>query len=90
MGHPNAARDIVQQIGDSTLKWRELNEAHSSKGIPTEEEEEALTERTVAEIEAAVGDNESDSHHPGAADDSGNTNSNPTEPGKPLAVEATS
>ncbi|CAJ1962354.1 unnamed protein product [Cylindrotheca closterium] len=27
MGAPNAARDIVQQIGDSTLKWRELNDA---------------------------------------------------------------
>lgn len=27
MGAPHAARDIVRQIGDSTLKWRELNEA---------------------------------------------------------------
>merc|ERR1712087_254062 len=27
MGAPTAARDIVKQIGDSTLKWRELNEA---------------------------------------------------------------
>jgi UDP-N-acetylglucosamine:LPS N-acetylglucosamine transferase len=27
-GAPNAARDIVKQIGDSTLKWRELNEGH--------------------------------------------------------------
>jgi UDP-N-acetylglucosamine:LPS N-acetylglucosamine transferase len=27
-GLPYAARDIVKQIGDSTLKWRELNEKH--------------------------------------------------------------
>lgn len=27
-GMPYAARDIVKQIGDSTLKWRELNEKH--------------------------------------------------------------
>jgi UDP-N-acetylglucosamine:LPS N-acetylglucosamine transferase len=27
-GAPYAARDIVKQIGDSTLKWRELNEKH--------------------------------------------------------------
>jgi UDP-N-acetylglucosamine:LPS N-acetylglucosamine transferase len=28
-GAPHAARDIVKQIGDSTLKWRELNEGHA-------------------------------------------------------------
>lgn len=59
MGHPNAARDIVMQIGDSTLKWRELNEAQAMKGILTEEEEEELTNMTVAEIEAAVEETES-------------------------------
>jgi 1,2-diacylglycerol 3-beta-galactosyltransferase len=26
-GVPNAARDIAQQIGDSTMKWKELNDA---------------------------------------------------------------
>ena len=31
MGAPHAARDIVQRIGDSTLKWRELNEAVDRK-----------------------------------------------------------
>jgi UDP-N-acetylglucosamine:LPS N-acetylglucosamine transferase len=51
MGYPNAARDIVKQIGDSTLKWRELNDG--KLGIPTDEEEQVLTDRTVAEIEAA-------------------------------------
>jgi UDP-N-acetylglucosamine:LPS N-acetylglucosamine transferase len=30
MGAPYAARNIVQQIGDSTLKWRELNEHHAN------------------------------------------------------------
>jgi UDP-N-acetylglucosamine:LPS N-acetylglucosamine transferase len=29
LGAPNAARDIVKQIGDSTLKWRELNEGRA-------------------------------------------------------------
>jgi 1,2-diacylglycerol 3-beta-galactosyltransferase len=29
-GAPNAARDIVRQIGDSTLKWKELNEGRDT------------------------------------------------------------
>ena len=29
-GAPFAARDIVKQIGDSTLKWMELNETHAN------------------------------------------------------------
>ncbi|KAG7362836.1 monogalactosyldiacylglycerol synthase family protein [Nitzschia inconspicua] len=45
-GAPNAARDIVKQIGDSTLKWRELNEGHVS--LPADyglkEEREDLSE----------------------------------------------
>jgi UDP-N-acetylglucosamine:LPS N-acetylglucosamine transferase len=35
-GAPHAARDIVRQIGDSTLKWRELNEAAGERRyLPT-------------------------------------------------------
>jgi 1,2-diacylglycerol 3-beta-galactosyltransferase len=35
-GAPHAARDIVRQIGDSTLKWRELNEAtEERRHLPT-------------------------------------------------------
>eukprot|EP00529_Nitzschia_sp_RCC80_P014757 CAMPEP_0113505750 /NCGR_PEP_ID=MMETSP0014_2-20120614/35502_1 /TAXON_ID=2857 /ORGANISM="Nitzschia sp." /LENGTH=748 /DNA_ID=CAMNT_0000401121 /DNA_START=236 /DNA_END=2482 /DNA_ORIENTATION=- /assembly_acc=CAM_ASM_000159 len=87
MGHPSAARDIVQQIGDSTLKWRELNEAHSSKGIPTEEEEEALTERTVAEIEAAVEESESKL---AAVVEEDSANESTPDSAKPEAVKASS
>jgi UDP-N-acetylglucosamine:LPS N-acetylglucosamine transferase len=45
-GAPNAARDIVKQIGDSTLKWRELNEGHSSlpEDYGVKEEREDLSE----------------------------------------------
>jgi Glycosyltransferase family 28 C-terminal domain len=32
-GTPYAARDIAQSIGDSTLKWIELNEEHANSGI---------------------------------------------------------
>lgn len=40
-GAPNAARDIVKQIGDSSLKWRELNEGHS---LPSDYGEKAERE----------------------------------------------
>jgi 1,2-diacylglycerol 3-beta-galactosyltransferase len=44
-GAPHAARDIVQQIGDSTLKWRELNEGHEAlpKDFGEKEEREDLS-----------------------------------------------
>ena len=45
-GAPHAARDIVQQIGDSTLKWRELNEGHVAlpKDFGEKEEREDLSQ----------------------------------------------
>jgi glycosyltransferase involved in cell wall biosynthesis len=45
-GAPNAARDIVKQIGDSTLKWRELNEGHNPlpEDYGEQEEREDLSE----------------------------------------------
>jgi UDP-N-acetylglucosamine:LPS N-acetylglucosamine transferase len=45
-GAPNAARDIVKQIGDSTLKWRELNEGHHPlpEDYGEQEEREDLSE----------------------------------------------
>lgn len=64
-GHPYAARDIVKQIGDSTLKWRELNHGHDDDDVPTipstddeEEENIATEEMTGVEVsaEAAVVD----------------------------------
>lgn len=38
-GHPYAARDIVKQIGDSSLKWRELNHGHESAAVATTDDE---------------------------------------------------
>jgi len=46
-GAPYAARDIVQQIGDSTLKWREFNEEK-------DHQEAAEAEAKAAEANEAV------------------------------------
>ncbi|KAL3938820.1 MAG: hypothetical protein SGBAC_006344 [Bacillariaceae sp.] len=49
MGAPYAARDIVQQIGDSTLKWRELNDAMISAKKASQEANE-LTTKTAGMV----------------------------------------
>ena len=36
-GHPNAARDIVQQIGDSTLKWKSVNDGQFTEIINSDD-----------------------------------------------------
>jgi UDP-N-acetylglucosamine:LPS N-acetylglucosamine transferase len=56
-GHPYAARDIVKQIGDSTLKWRELNHGHDAIAIPStddENEECETAEPNGVEVDAEL------------------------------------
>lgn len=55
-GHPHAARDIVQQIGDSTLKWKALNDGHfteliNSEDLSDEEKEKEEIAKIIAEEE---------------------------------------
>ncbi len=55
-GRPHAARDIVKQIGDSTLKWKALNDGHFTEIIngddldDDEKEKEAIA-KILAEEE---------------------------------------
>eukprot|EP00534_Pseudo-nitzschia_fraudulenta_P003438 CAMPEP_0201133172 /NCGR_PEP_ID=MMETSP0850-20130426/48106_1 /ASSEMBLY_ACC=CAM_ASM_000622 /TAXON_ID=183588 /ORGANISM="Pseudo-nitzschia fraudulenta, Strain WWA7" /LENGTH=687 /DNA_ID=CAMNT_0047403739 /DNA_START=109 /DNA_END=2172 /DNA_ORIENTATION=- len=55
LGHPYAARDIVKQIGDSTLKWKSLNDGQFTEIINSEDldddekEKEAIAKIMVEE-----------------------------------------
>lgn len=56
LGHPHAARDIVRQIGDSTLKWKSLNDGQFTEIINSEdpdddEEEKEAIAKIMAEEE---------------------------------------
>ena len=48
-GAPHAARDIVQMIGDSTLKWREHNEGITVTPHSTNEEEEKIAAEEISQ-----------------------------------------
>ena len=54
-GHPYAARDIVKQIGDSTLKWKSLNNDQFtdiiSEDLSDDEKEKEAIAKIVAEEE---------------------------------------
>ena len=55
-GHPYAARDIVKQIGDSTLKWKSLNDGQfteiiSSEDLDDDEKEKEAIAKIMAEEE---------------------------------------
>jgi len=53
-GHPYAARDIVKQIGDSTLKWKSLNDGHFTEiinDLDDEEQENEAIAKIIAEEE---------------------------------------
>jgi hypothetical protein len=55
-GAPHAARDIVQQIGDSTLKWRELNEGHEELPEDFGEQEEREDMSKIFDEEEDIAD----------------------------------
>jgi len=48
-GAPYAARDIVQSIGDSALRWRELNEGHSVEPLIPVVTDESIDELIIEE-----------------------------------------
>lgn len=55
-GHPYAARDIVKQIGDSTLKWKSLNDGQfteiiNSVDLDDDENEKEAIAKIMAEEE---------------------------------------
>jgi len=55
-GHPYAARDIVKQIGDSTLKWKSLNDGQfteiiNSEDLDDDEKEKEAIAKIMAEEE---------------------------------------
>ena len=55
-GRPNAARDIVKQIGDSTLKWKSLNDGQfteiiNSEDLDDDEKEKEAIAKIMAEEE---------------------------------------
>eukprot|EP00539_Tryblionella_compressa_P014921 CAMPEP_0178853776 /NCGR_PEP_ID=MMETSP0746-20121128/22437_1 /TAXON_ID=913974 /ORGANISM="Nitzschia punctata, Strain CCMP561" /LENGTH=679 /DNA_ID=CAMNT_0020519633 /DNA_START=139 /DNA_END=2179 /DNA_ORIENTATION=+ len=55
-GAPHAARDIVKQIGDSTLKWKELNEGHASLPNDYGEKEEREDRSRIYAAEEDIAD----------------------------------
>jgi len=55
-GRPHAARDIVKQIGDSTLKWKSLNDGHfteiiNSEDLDDDEKEKEAIAKIISEEE---------------------------------------
>lgn len=55
-GHPYAARDIVKQIGDSTLKWKSLNDGQfteiiNNDDLDDDEKEKEAIAKIIAEEE---------------------------------------
>jgi UDP-N-acetylglucosamine:LPS N-acetylglucosamine transferase len=52
-GHPHAARDIVKQIGDSTLKWKSLNDGQFTEIINSEDfDDDEKEKEAIAKIMA--------------------------------------
>ena len=56
LGRPHAARDIVKQIGDSTLKWKSLNDGQfteiiNSEDLDDDEKENEAIAKIMAEEE---------------------------------------
>jgi len=52
LGHPYAARDIVRQIGDSTLKWKSLNNDQFSEIISDYVDDDEKEKEEIAKIVA--------------------------------------
>ena len=52
-GRPHAARDIVKQIGDSTLKWKSLNDGQFTEMINSEDlDDDEMEKEAIAKIMA--------------------------------------
>mmetsp|Transcript_50360 Transcript_50360/g.56188 ORF Transcript_50360/g.56188 Transcript_50360/m.56188 type:complete len:675 (+) Transcript_50360:112-2136(+) len=51
-GHPYAARDIVRQIGDSTLKWKSLNNDQFAEIISDDVDDDEKEKEEIAKIVA--------------------------------------
>ena len=59
LGRPHAARDIVQQIGDSTLKWKSLNDGQyteiiNSDDLSDDEKQEETIKQMMIEGEEQI------------------------------------
>lgn len=77
-GHPNAARDIVQQIGDSTLQWKSLNNDQFTEimigDVDDDEKEKEEIAKIVAEEEEKLSADLFASGHLKSTEDNSETN----------------